>query len=91
MPRTPLIAVLAVMIAFTGCKKQENCAAGDSAEVCNAFQECLKSNTSAEVCRLGEQDASRSRKDLAPAYNGVANALKGSSSQKPAPQQPPEH
>ena len=91
MPRAPLIAALAVMIVFTGCKTPEKCAAGDTAEVCNAFQECLKSNTSAEVCRLGEQDASRSRKDLAPAYNGAADALKGNSSQKPAPQQPPEH
>ena len=51
------ITFLVSMSLFTGCKKQEKCAAGDSPQVCKAFQDCLKSNTSAEVCRMGEQDA----------------------------------
>ncbi len=84
MPRRLLItvAVLTLPLLFTGCKKQAQCASGDTPEVCKAFQECLKSDISAEVCRMGEQDASRSRKDLAPAYNGAAEALGGSSSPK---------
>lgn len=51
------IAILVSVSLFTGCKKQEQCAAGDSPQVCKAFQDCLKSNTSTEVCRMGEQDA----------------------------------
>lgn len=83
------ITILVSMSLFTGCKKQEKCAAGDTTQVCQAFQECLKSNTSAAVCRMAEQDADQSRKDLAPAYNGAAAALGGKSSQKSAPQ--PKH
>ena len=51
------IFILASTLFFSGCKKQEKCAAGDSPQVCKAFQDCLKSNTSTEVCRMGEQDA----------------------------------
>ncbi len=51
------ITILVSVSLFTGCKKQEKCAAGDSPQVCKAFQDCLKSNTSTEVCRMGEQDA----------------------------------
>ena len=93
MPRISFAAAaaLVIMFAFTGCKKQEQCAAGDTPAVCKAFQECLKSNTSTEVCRMGEKDASQSRKDLAPAYDGASGALKGDPSQKPAPQQQPNH
>lgn len=56
------ITILVSTLLFTGCKKQEKCAAGDSPAVCKVFQECLKSNTSAEVCRMGEQDANSVRK-----------------------------
>ncbi len=84
-------AVLILALAFTGCKKPEQCAANDTPAVCKAFQECVKSDTSTEVCRMGEQDASQSRKDLTPAYNGSADALKGDSSQKSAPQPPQKH
>jgi uncharacterized protein YgiB involved in biofilm formation len=80
------IAFLVSTLILTGCKKREKCAAGDTTQVCQAFQECLKSNTSTAVCRMAEQDADQSRKDLAPAYNGAAAALGGKSSQKSAPQ-----
>ena len=30
----PVVALLAFAIAFTGCKKQEQCASGDTPEVC---------------------------------------------------------
>ncbi len=56
------ITILVSALLFTGCKKQEKCAAGDSPEVCKAFQQCLKSNTSTEVCRMGEQDANAVQK-----------------------------
>lgn len=56
------ITVLVSLSLFTGCKKQEKCAAGDSPEVCKLFQQCLKSNTSAQVCRMGEQDANSVQK-----------------------------
>ncbi|MFZ0661194.1 MAG: hypothetical protein WAM66_00745 [Acidobacteriaceae bacterium] len=56
------ITILVSTLFFTGCKKQEKCAAGDSPEVCKMFQECLKSNTSTQVCRMGEQDANAVQK-----------------------------
>jgi len=56
------ITVLVLMLFLSGCKKQEKCAAGDSAEVCKMFQQCLKSNTSTQVCRMGEQDANSVQK-----------------------------
>jgi hypothetical protein len=52
-----VITALIVFVACVGCKKQEQCAAGDTPQVCKAFQDCLKSDTSTEVCRMGEQDA----------------------------------
>lgn len=64
MDRISLAAIVTLMfmLIFTGCKKQEKCAAGDSPEVCKIFQECLKSNTSTQVCRMGEQDANSIQK-----------------------------
>ena len=53
------IAMFANLVALPGCKKQVACDPVDSDEVCKAFQQCLRSNTSAEVCRLGEQDANK--------------------------------
>lgn len=64
MQRICIVAITALvsMLFVTGCKKQEKCAAGDSPEVCKLFQQCLKSNTSAQVCRMGEQDANSVQK-----------------------------
>jgi len=85
-----IVAVLVVTILFTGCKKHEQCAAGDTSEVCKLFQECVQSNTSTAVCRMGEQDASKPAKDFAPANSGGADALqdKQPSRSSSAPQQP---
>jgi uncharacterized protein YgiB involved in biofilm formation len=86
-----LIPVIAFVIALSGCEKQEQCVAADTPEVCQAFRECLKASVSIEVCRMGEKDASQWRRDLAPAYNGAADALKSDSSPKVAPQPSPKH
>jgi hypothetical protein len=51
------VSALIIFLACASCKKQEQCAAGDTPQVCKAFQDCLKSDTSTEVCRMGEQDA----------------------------------
>jgi hypothetical protein len=61
-----VITALIVSVACVGCKKQEQCAAGDTPQVCQAFQSCLKSDTSAEVCRMGEHDAKGSRPGAPP-------------------------
>jgi uncharacterized protein YgiB involved in biofilm formation len=93
MPRLSFAAAASLVAAIVlgGCEKQEQCVAADTPEVCKAFQECLKAGVSTEVCRIGEKDASQPRKDLAPAYNGAADALKSDSSPKTAPQPSPEH
>ena len=36
----PVVALLAFTMAFTGCKKQEQCVSGDTPEVCKGVQEC---------------------------------------------------
>jgi hypothetical protein len=87
-----LVAIIPVVIAPSGCENQEQrCTVSDTPEVCKAFQECLKASVSIEVCRMGEKDASQWRRDLAPAYNGAADALKSDSSPKVAPQPSPKH
>lgn len=70
------IVMLPAVLAMSGCKKEQSCDSADSDAVCKQFQQCLASGVSAEVCRMGEKDASQSRKDLAPAYGGTADALK---------------
>jgi hypothetical protein len=60
------ITALIVSLGCASCKKQEQCAAGDTPQVCKAFQDCLKSDTSTEVCRMGEQDAQGPRSRFAP-------------------------
>jgi hypothetical protein len=60
MRRTALaIALLSILIALPGCKKQAACDPADSDAVCKAFQQCLRSDTSVEVCRMGEKDANK--------------------------------
>ena len=56
------VALLSTLILF-GCKKQVACDPADSEAVCKAFQQCLRSDTSAEVCRMGEQDANKLEKN----------------------------
>jgi uncharacterized protein YgiB involved in biofilm formation len=87
----PVIALLAFTIAFTGCKKQEQCATGDSPAVCKAVQECFASGTSTVVCREAEKDANKQRTDYPAANSGAADALNYDSLkavQKPASKQP---
>ena len=55
-------ALLTTLILF-GCKKEVACDPADSEAVCKAFQQCLRSDTSAEVCRMGEQDANKLEKN----------------------------
>jgi hypothetical protein len=89
----PAAALLAFTIAFTGCKKQEQCASSDSPELCKAVQECFASCTSTIVCRETEKDANKQRTDYPAANSGAADGLNYDSSkasQKPAPKQPPK-
>jgi hypothetical protein len=89
----PVIALLIATFSFTGCKKQEQCAAGDSPAVCKAVKECFASGTAVEVCREGERDANKPRQGLSTATSGAADALNHDSSkapEKPTPKQPPQ-
>jgi hypothetical protein len=55
-------ALLTTLFTFS-CKKQIACDPADSEAVCKAFQQCLRSDTSTEVCRMGEQDANKLEKN----------------------------
>jgi hypothetical protein len=59
---TVTAALLSTLLLLTGCKKQIACDPADSQAVCKGFQQCLRSDTSAEVCRMGEQDANKIEK-----------------------------
>jgi uncharacterized protein YgiB involved in biofilm formation len=89
----PVVALLAMTIVFTGCKKKEQCDPGDTPAVCKAVQECFASGTSAVACREAEKDANQPSKDLPKATSGAADGLNYDSSkpaQKPAPKQSPQ-
>ena len=89
----PVVALLAMTIVFTGCKKKEQCAPSDAPAVCKAVQECFESGTSAVACREAEKDANQPSKDLPKATSGAADGLNYDSSkpaQKPAPKQSPQ-
>ena len=47
------------LLLLSGCRKQEACDAADSRAVCEQFQQCLRSDTSTEVCRTAEKDANK--------------------------------
>jgi hypothetical protein len=59
---TVTAALLSVLLVLSGCKKHMACDPADSQAVCKGFQQCLRSDTSAEVCRMGEQDANKIEK-----------------------------
>jgi hypothetical protein len=44
---------------LSGCKKHVACDPADSRAVCEQFQQCLRSDTSTEVCKMAEQDANK--------------------------------
>jgi uncharacterized protein YgiB involved in biofilm formation len=63
MKRIDIAAVLlSALFLLPGCKKKVACDPTDSDAVCKGFQQCLRSTTSAEVCRMAEQDANRIEK-----------------------------
>jgi hypothetical protein len=51
--------LFSTLVVLCGCKKQIACDPADSDAVCKGFQQCLRSDTSAEVCRMAEQDANK--------------------------------
>ncbi|HEV2133955.1 MAG TPA: hypothetical protein VGR47_06795 [Terracidiphilus sp.] len=53
---------LFALLTLSACKKQVACDSADSQKVCEAFQQCLRSDTSTEVCKMGEQDANKIEK-----------------------------
>jgi hypothetical protein len=57
-----ILTLLSSFLILQGCKKQLACDPADSDAVCRGFQQCLRSDTSAEVCRMGEQDANKIEK-----------------------------
>ena len=61
-PIAVTILLLSTLTVLSGCKKHIACDPADSAAVCKGFQQCLRSDTSAEVCRMGEQDANKIEK-----------------------------
>jgi hypothetical protein len=89
----PVVALLTATIVLTECKKQEQCAPGDTPAVCKAVQECFASGTSTVACREAEKDANRKRTDYPAANSGAADGLNYDSSkasQKPTPKQSPK-
>ena len=56
------ISLVFTLLLLSGCKKQVACDPQDSKKVCDAFQQCLRSDTSTEVCKMGEQDANKTEK-----------------------------
>lgn len=63
MRRIIVTAALLSTLFIVSCKKQIDCDPSDSEAVCKAFQQCLRSDTSTEVCRMGEQDANKLEKN----------------------------
>ena len=61
-PTAITVLLLITLAVLSGCKKQIACDPQDSKKVCDMFQQCLRSNTSAEVCKMGEQDANKIEK-----------------------------
>jgi hypothetical protein len=61
----PIAVTFLLLVTLTmlpGCKKKLACDPADSEAVCKGFQQCLRSDTSAEVCRMAEQDANKIQK-----------------------------
>ena len=63
MRRIIVVAALFSTLFIFSCKRQIACDPADSDVVCKAFQQCLRSDTSTEVCRAGEQDANKLEKN----------------------------
>jgi hypothetical protein len=61
MPKAAITLVFTLLF-LSGCKKHVACDPADSGAVCKQFQQCLRSDTSTEVCKMGEQDANKIEK-----------------------------
>jgi hypothetical protein len=61
-PIAVTVLLLVTLAILSGCKKKLSCDPADSEAVCKGFQQCLRSDTSAEVCRMAEQDAIKIQK-----------------------------
>ncbi len=59
---TVTAALFSTLLLLGGCRKHLACDPADSEAVCKGFQQCLRSDTSAAVCRMGEQDANKIEK-----------------------------
>ena len=57
-----ILSLVSTVLNLQGCKKQFACDPADSDAVCKGFKQCLRSDTSAEVCRMGEKDANKIEK-----------------------------
>jgi hypothetical protein len=57
----PILAVVLLVGTqlMSGCRMKEQCAAGDSPAVCEAFQECAQSSAGIAMCREAERDANQ--------------------------------
>lgn len=53
------VVMFSALLVLSGCKKQIACDPADLDAVCKEFKQCLRSDTSAEVCRMVEQDANK--------------------------------
>ena len=58
-PRIFTVVLIVGTLAMSGCRKKEQCAAGDSPAVCEAFQECAQSSAGIAMCREAERDANQ--------------------------------
>jgi len=66
MRKIAIAALFSTLLVLPGCKKHVACDPADSDAVCKGFQQCLRSDTSAEVCRMLEQDANKVDKGASP-------------------------
>jgi hypothetical protein len=57
-----ILSLLSTVLILQGCKKQFACDPADSDAVCKGFQQCLRSDTSPEVCQMAEKDANKVEK-----------------------------
>jgi hypothetical protein len=52
-------ALVFTLLFLAGCERHVACDPADSEAVCKQFQQCLRSDTSTEVCKMAEQDANK--------------------------------
>jgi hypothetical protein len=60
---TVAVPLISIFLVFSACKKQIDCDPADSDAVCKGFKQCLRSDTSPEVCQMAEKDANKIEKN----------------------------